>query len=77
MLSAYGQQGGAAGIGPFAPDLYKTSYANNNIAKCQDCHMRDVTSVAANKNGAIDRPAQSVEHPESGQPLHDLTGGKR
>jgi hypothetical protein len=74
-LSAYGQQGGAAGIGPFAPESYDTSSANNNIAKCQDCHMRDVTGVAANKNGAIDRPSQSVEHPESGQPLHDLTGG--
>ncbi|MFN2187172.1 MAG: multiheme c-type cytochrome, partial [Candidatus Promineifilaceae bacterium] len=75
MLSAYGQEGGAPGIGPFAPDGYETSYGNNNIAKCQDCHMRDVTGVAANKNGAVNRPNESIEHPNSGQPLHDLTGG--
>jgi hypothetical protein len=31
--------------------------------------------VAANKRGVIDRPGGSVEHPESGQPLHDMTGG--
>ena len=37
--------------------------------------MRDVTGVAANKNGAVNRPNESVEHPNSGQPLHDLTGG--
>ena len=36
MLSDYGQQGGAAGMGPFAPDVFDTSSANNNIAKCQD-----------------------------------------
>ncbi len=75
MLSAYGQQGGAAGLGPFAPGQYKTSYTNNNIAKCQDCHMRDVVGVAANKKGSVNRPNESVEHPNSGQPLHDLTGG--
>ncbi|HSJ53556.1 MAG TPA: hypothetical protein VLC52_07375, partial [Anaerolineae bacterium] len=74
-LSAYGQQGGAPGVGPFAPDQFDTSYANNYIAKCQDCHMRDVVGRAANKPDAILRPDGSVEHPESGQPLHDLTGG--
>jgi hypothetical protein len=75
MLSAYGQQGGAPGIGPFAPDVFETSYANNNIAKCQDCHMRDVVGKGCNKQGVPTRPDGSVEHPQSGQPLHDLTGG--
>jgi hypothetical protein len=75
MLSAYAQPGGAPGIGPFAPNVYDTSFANNYIGKCQDCHMRDVVGVAANKNGAIIRPDGSIEHPNSGQPLHDMTGG--
>jgi hypothetical protein len=72
MLSAYGQQGGAATNPEFraqgAPDV-------TQAAKCQDCHMRDVTGVGANKNGAVLRPDASVEHPDSGQPLHDMTGG--
>jgi hypothetical protein len=75
MLSDYGQDGGSAGIGPFDPGVFQTSTANNFIGKCQDCHMRDVIGVAANKNGAVLRPDDSIEHPESGQPLHDLTGG--
>jgi hypothetical protein len=75
MLSDYGQQGGAPGIGPFAPEAYQTSLANNWISKCQDCHMRDVVGRGANKKGVPIRPDDSVEHPESGQPLHDLTGG--
>jgi hypothetical protein len=37
--------------------------------------MRDVVGVAANKKGAPVRPNESIEHPQSGQPLHDLTGG--
>jgi hypothetical protein len=81
MLSAYGQQGGAPGIGPFAPDVFETSLPNNNIGKCQDCHMRDVSGVGANKQGTPTRPYDpndpnsSTEHRQSGQPLHDLTGG--
>jgi hypothetical protein len=75
MLSAYGQQGGAPGIGPFAPNSFETSLANNNIDKCQDCHMRDVLGEGANKKGAPIRPNDSTEHPNSGQPLHDMTGG--
>jgi hypothetical protein len=76
MLSAYGSTpGGAAGIGPFTPGEFLTSSANNYISKCQDCHMRDVSGRAANKNDAILRPDGSIEHPQSGQPLHDLTGG--
>jgi hypothetical protein len=75
MLSAYGQQGGSPGMGPFAPANFTTSLANNNISKCQDCHMRDVVGRAGNKNDAILRPTGSIEHPLSGQPLHDMTGG--
>ena len=37
--------------------------------------MRDVTGAGANKNGVPIRPDQSTEHPKSGLPLHDLTGG--
>lgn len=75
MLSAYGQQGGAPGIGPFDPAGFQTSDPDNNIRMCQDCHMRDVVGQAANKQGVPVRPSESVEHPKSGQPLHDLTGG--
>jgi hypothetical protein len=74
-LSAYGAQGGAAGIGPFAPDVFETSDANNHIRMCQDCHMRDVVGVACNKKGVPIRPNESTEHPNSGMPLHDMTGG--
>jgi hypothetical protein len=72
MLSAYGQQGGAATNPEFqaqgAPDI-------SHAAKCQDCHMRDVVGPGADKRDAVVRPSDSVEHPQSGQPLHDLTGG--
>jgi hypothetical protein len=37
--------------------------------------MRDVVGVGADKNGVPVRPNESVEHPQSGQPLHDMTGG--
>ena len=37
--------------------------------------MRDVVGVGANKKGVPVRPGESVEHPDSGQPLHDMTGG--
>ncbi len=72
MSSAYGQMGGAATNPEFqaqgAPDITRA-------AKCQDCHMRDVTGRGCNKNGVPVRPDESVEHPQSGLPLHDLTGG--
>ncbi len=72
MLSDYGQPGGAPTNPEFraqgAPDI-------THAAKCQDCHMRDVTGVACNKQGVPVRPDGSAEHPNSGQPLHDLTGG--
>jgi len=72
MLSAYGKPGGAATNPEFqaqgAPDI-------THAAKCQDCHMRDVVGPAASQRDAVVRPSESVEHPNSGQPLHDLTGG--
>jgi len=71
-LSDYGQQGGAPTNADFqaqgAPDV-------THAAKCQDCHMRDVVGVACNKQGVPIRPTESTEHPNSGLPLHDLTGG--
>lgn len=72
MLSDYGQPGGAATNSEFqeqgAPDILHAS-------KCQDCHMRDIRAAAANKRGALFRPDESTEHPNSGVPLHDMTGG--
>jgi hypothetical protein len=75
MLSDYGLQGGTDGKGPFVPSLFTTSDPANKIARCQDCHMRDVVGVACDKNGVPIRPDESIEHPNSGQPLHDQTGG--
>jgi hypothetical protein len=72
MLSAYGQAGGAATNQDFQD---QGASGITHAAKCQDCHMRDVVGVGCNKNGVPVRPDESVEHPESGQPLHDLTGG--
>lgn len=37
--------------------------------------MRDVVGVGCNKNGVPLRPDESVAHPNSGLPLHDMTGG--
>lgn len=75
MLSDYGLQGGAPGKGPFAPTVFTTSKPNNYIASCQDCHMRDVVGRACSQSSGIVRPTGSIEHPKSGQPLHDMTGG--
>jgi hypothetical protein len=72
MLSDYAQQGGASTNPEFqaqgAPDI-------THVSKCQDCHMRDVVGIGCNKKGVPVRPNESVEHPQSGQPLHDMTGG--
>ena len=72
MLSDFGQQGGAATNADFqvqgAPDILWA-------AKCQDCHMPDVVGAASFMNGTPVRPTDSMEHPASGQPLHDMTGG--
>ncbi len=80
MLSDYGQEGGAAGLGPFAPGVFDTSRPGNKIAACQDCHMADQPGRGAAFPEALLRtgdPAtsESTEHPYSGQPVHDLTGG--
>ncbi|MHC5064424.1 MAG: hypothetical protein ACYTG5_10670, partial [Planctomycetota bacterium] len=75
MLSDYGLPGGSPGIGPFEPSVYTTSAPGNYIARCQDCHMRDGVGAGCDKNGVLIRPNQSVEHPKSGMPIHDLTGG--
>jgi hypothetical protein len=71
MLSAYGQSGGAATNEEFR----QLSGGIDWVAKCQDCHMRDVTGYGCNKSGIPLRPDESTEHPNSGVPLHDLTGG--
>ncbi len=75
MLSDYGLPGGAPGVGPFAPGNFTTSRPGDLIATCQDCHMRDVSGKGCSNQGAKTRPEDSVEHPRSGQPSHDLTGG--
>lgn len=75
MLSDFGVGDGAAGRGAFAPDVFDTSKPGNAIGSCQDCHMPDRAGKACNKTQAVLRPADSVEHPQSGAPEHDLTGG--
>ena len=75
MLSDYGLPGGAPGVGPYAPEVFETGQPGNTIASCQDCHMPDSVGVGASVIGAVLRPTDSVEHPSSGQPVHDLTGG--
>ena len=74
MLSAYGEEGGAPGVGPYAPDVFETSRPGNNIASCQDCHLPDAEGKGC-RFDVIVRPDGSREHPKSGQPVHDLTGG--
>ncbi|MBN1787483.1 MAG: hypothetical protein JW806_03725 [Sedimentisphaerales bacterium] len=71
MLSDYAQQGGAA----TNPEFVLLSGGIDWAAKCQDCHMRDVTGYGCNKNGIPLRPDESTEHPNSGLPAHDMTGG--
>jgi hypothetical protein len=74
LLSDYGLQGGASGIGPYAPEIFDTSHPDDHIAKCQDCHMGDVEGRACFDIGGKFRPVSSDEHPLSGVPRHDLTG---
>ncbi len=71
MLSDYAQQGGAATNSEFE----QISGGIDWVVKCQDCHMRDVTGFGCNKQGIPLRPDESTEHPNSGLPLHDMTGG--
>ena len=75
MVSAYGQQGGAPGIGPYDPASFETSTPNDYISRCQDCHMPDTTGKGCKNNKAVIRPTESTEHPNSGVPLHDMNGG--
>jgi len=70
MLSAYGQQGGAATNPEFA-----AATGIDDAKLCQDCHMRDVTGQGCDKKTAPVRPYAAGEHPNSGLPLHDMTGG--
>jgi hypothetical protein len=72
MLSAHGAPGGAATNAEFQAQGDPTvTWA----AKCQDCHMRDISGRGATEPGIIVRPGESTEHPSSGAPLHDLQGG--
>jgi len=71
ILSDYAQQGGAA----TNPEFEQISGGIGWVAKCQDCHMRDVTGYGCNKQGIPLRPDESTEHPNSGLPAHDMTGG--
>jgi hypothetical protein len=75
MLSAYGTGDGAFGTGAFDPSVFDTSRPGERIATCQDCHMRDVTGVAAEQNDAVLRPDDSLAHPASGVPKHEIVGG--
>ncbi|MCB2156919.1 cytochrome c family protein [bacterium] len=75
MLSDFGLQGGASGEGPYDPLLFTTSHPDNKIATCQDCHMTDQIGKGADKADAVLRPTDSVEHPNSGQPVHTQNGG--
>jgi len=72
LLSAYGRSGGAPTNEEFQ---WQGAPTIQWVSKCQDCHMRDVTGLGCNKSGAPLRPGESTEHPNSGLPLHDLTGG--
>lgn len=60
LLSAYGRGDGA----PVNPKINLPP--GTKVAKCQDCHMRDVTGVSANKTGLKTRTDLA---------LHDQTGG--
>lgn len=75
-LSDYGQQGGAPGVGPYAPSVFYTPDPNNNIRTCQDCHMSGIFGQkACTQNDGVIRPTNSTEHPKSPVPWHNLTGG--
>lgn len=70
--SAYGRPGGAA----TNPELREQGLAQVTwVTTCQDCHMPDVVAAGARGERAPIRPDESEEHPHSGHPLHDLTGG--
>lgn len=67
MLSAYGKALGPNGEAGGAPTRGQIAASGVTHARqCQDCHMRDVTGVAANKSGLKTRTDLA---------LHDQTGG--
>jgi hypothetical protein len=66
MLSDFGLPGGAQGQGAFA---------GVQIVGCQDCHMPSATGTGSNFPGGLVRPTGSAEHPNTGVPVHDMTGG--
>jgi hypothetical protein len=75
-LSDIGQDGGAPGIGPYAPSVFSTPDPDNWIRTCQDCHMRGIPGQkACQQNDGVIRPGNSTEHPKSPVPMHDMTGG--
>ncbi len=74
MLSDFGQPGGAAGEGSFAPGVFTTPRPADLIATCQDCHMPAAPGRSANSPSGPSRPAESAAHPHSAQTAHDLTG---
>ena len=75
VLSDFGLDGGALGEGAFAPELFSTSRLDNSIASCQDCHMPDVDGRACSlESASVLRPSESVAHPQTGAPSHDMTG---
>jgi hypothetical protein len=75
MLSDFGRGAGALGSGSFAASQFATSRPDGRIATCQDCHLADGIGPAALGDDAVLRPDDSREHPRSGQPVHELSGG--
>jgi hypothetical protein len=58
LVSAYNTPAGV-----YAPQFGGNK---NHVSTCQDCHMKDISGVAANKNSAVYR--NDLSH-------HDMTGG--
>jgi len=82
-LSAYNNEGGAPGKGNFAPNTpkkqfpvngWETDQPDNNISKCQDCHMCSRYSPGTNLPESPVRPEGSSEHPDTWTPCHAMTG---
>jgi hypothetical protein len=71
MLSDYGQDGGS----PTNQEFQQLSGGINHARKCQDCHMREIPGYASDKQVSPLRPDESIEHPNSAIPKHDMTGG--
>ena len=75
LLSDFGRPGGAPGTGSWAPGRFVTSRPGSRIATCQDCHLSDAPGQGCRDLTVPRRPEESLEHPRSGVPRHDLTGG--